>query len=453
MLPIRKNPVENGVLFLDVIVGGAGVALSACAINEAVSALVVSWTIIAESLYCLFRVRKNRLLLTVYAIIAYACYSICYANYINRINSILYTTQANMAEAHYAIALLLLFVSCLALFLPKRVRHYGYGSLAPNNVAGNELMVVALVVVLAIICVYGFGRPSSLGGERGSPSAIYEYSTVVFIAAFYLAGNRRGLKLLILALLAMFAFQNIAYGGRSTAIQLLIIAFFFVFNEKMHTRILIITAIVFLVAMIGYGAVRTSIWSEGIVGLAKGFVETLDLGMAWNTAYSSWHTSITFIRFEEIILPGQHQHYLNQWLLSIPLGGSAVEDSTLAVLTRPFFYHDFGGVLPIYVWFYFGIPGVVASGVLVAALSSATNRLDPLSVSNSRSALMSSCWLCTIYFVASSPRWFLYSPSQITRGLLLCLAFCAILIWIDRCMRQTSGVRFQKRSLDDLNAN
>lgn len=46
--------------------------------------------------------------------------------------------------------------------------------------------------MLALILVFGFSRPDAVGGDRGSPSAMYEYSMIFFLLGFYFAGDRRG---------------------------------------------------------------------------------------------------------------------------------------------------------------------------------------------------------------------------------------------------------------------
>ena len=42
--------------------------------------------------------------------------------------------------------------------------------------------------------------------------------------------------------------------------------------------------------------------------------------------------------------------------------------------------------------------------------------------------------LTLLYIIATTPRWFLYSPSQITRGAVICFIASLTLLWIGECL-------------------
>lgn len=46
--------------------------------------------------------------------------------------------------------------------------------------------------------------------------------------------------------------------------------------------------------------------------------------------------------------------------------------------------------------------------------------------------------LCMLYVVISVPRWYLYTPSQVTRGLLLCFVVSMVLLLVDKLMSSGS---------------
>lgn len=389
---------------------------------------------LAQFGYCLVVVRENRLLLLMYGVMAYAAYSIGYANYLNPITTTMFTSLAGTPHALVAMQMLVLFSSALVLFLPQRVEPYGVGDDAFVGERGNAVIVYALVAVLALILIYGFGRPDAIGGRRGSPSPLYEYSIIFFIAAFYMAGRQRWLRSFVLGMLLLFAAQNLVYGGRVTALQLLVVAFFCLANGRTSNRALIAGGALLLVFFVGFGGVRTEIWESGLVAVLQSFADTLSKGLAWDTAYSSWHTSVTFVAYDELVGFEQHAYLLRQWVASIILGGSAVADSGLAALTRAYFPHYYGGVLPVFVWFYLGPLGTAAVAAYVSLFAKQIAGLRSASAPDG--ALPTAARLCLVYVVATTPRWFLYSPSQITRGLLLCFAVCFALLWLDRAMER-----------------
>lgn len=440
-----KSLLTSKAFLPDVGSGLVGCVIVILAFLEGLEPTVVSLAIMYEIVYCLVRVRRNRLLLFVYGVIAYSCYSICYANYFHRFTDTMYTAVADLSEAYCALVLLLMFVSCLVLFLPKEVKTYGYGAPNLNAIHCNHVIVIVICILILLICVYGFARPDSVGGDRGSPSPLYEYSVIPFMLALYLAGDSKGLRGLILCVLFIYAMQNFIYGGRIHAIQAIVAVFFFLFNGKTKTSTLVVLTLVFAALMISLGLVRTAVWSGGLPMVLEGLRSRIGTGLAWDTAYSAWYTSITFVRFDGIISQSQHYYYLGQWLLSIPFGGSAVVDSDLQELTRVYYYHNNGGLLPLYVWFHLGLLGVAGFAFLVSFLSSAANRFDPCVFRNSESAVLIAANFCIIYFVITSLRWFLYSPSQITRGIILCFVVCAIVVWIDKNMTENKNIELRRK--------
>ena len=422
---------------IDALLAAAGIMF--CIVVQAVSepGFFLSIIVLGQFGYCLVTVRENRLLLLMYGVMAYAAYSICYANYLNPITTTMFTSLSGTYEAVIAMQILVLFSSMLVLCLPQNIEPYGEGDYAFSGEEHNPAIVYVVLIVLAVILVYAFGRPDTIGGDRGSPSPLYEYSTIFFVLGFYLAGSKRGLRFLMLGMLILFAGQNIIYGGRVTAVQLLIIAFFCFVNGKTSNRMLFVVGGVLLVFFIGFGGVRTSIWNSGLTAVLQSFLETAGKGFAWDTAFSSWHTSVTFVEYDKLIDFDRHAYLLRQWLASIILGGSVVPDSGLAALTRVYFPHYYGGVLPVFVWFYLGPIGTVASAIYISFFAKC---LSGLGSAPAPGRVFGSAWrLCLVYIVATVPRWFLYSPSQITRGLILCFVVCFVALWVDEGMRKQKG--------------
>lgn len=398
--------------------------------------------ILVQTAYAVLAVRHNRMLLLIYAVFFYACYSICYANYLHPIRTTMFTSLADTTSAYTAVGILLLFTSFVVMLLPQHIEHSTSHKGMFMGEHDNALFVWVLALILVVIAIYGFGRPEAIGGSRGTPSALYEYSVILFIVGFYLAGSNTGLRVLLFAILLVFAAQNIVYGGRVTAVQLLLVAFYMLFSDRMTTGQVVAVGAVFFVFFISFGVVRTSIWNDGLDSLVSAFGSTLNRGLAWDTAYSSWHTSITFVEYDGIISQGQHAYLLKQWLTSIVLGGSLVPDSSLAAMTRAYFAHYNGGVLPVYCWFHLGYGGVVLIGAYASLLTSV---IAHLSAVKAKSLIVAaSLRLSMLYVTVTVPRWFLYSPSQITRGLLLCFLVTLVALWLDRSFATMRNSRVGK---------
>lgn len=418
----------NETKLIDYLIGGSGIIYMIFAAATTVDPIITSFVLLVLNGYIIWRVRRNRLLLILFGIVGYANYGVVSANYLNPIEGTLYTIYSGTQEAHLALIILVAFISIIVCFLPSRIKHFAFGDSLPSKNRPNNFLLACLLVSLICICIFGFVRPENLGSERSDPSALYEYSTILFIVAFYFVGDSKFAKSAVLSLLIVYAVQNLIYGGRVTALQLILVAFLFMFNKRTRTSLLIVIVLVGFVFFLGFGMVRTQIWDQGFFSVIDGFCLRLSNGLAWDTAYSSWHTSITFIVFGESISGSEHLHYLLSWLASIFLGGS-IPDSRLPIVTESYYLHFGGGFLPIYAWFYFGIVGIAFAAFAVSAIVYGVNKIEK-QVALFKNVLV----LDLVYLVITVPRWYLYSPSQLTRGLLLCTLVCVFLLLIDRWM-------------------
>ena len=70
------------------------------------------------------------------------------------------------------------------------------------------------------------------------------------------------------------------------------------------------------------------------------------------------------------------------------------------------------GVLPYYFYFYFGWIGVIIIAIYVSRFISMCDNLN-----NENNYGLKKC--ISVYFLISVPRWYLYSSSPLTRGVIL----------------------------------
>jgi hypothetical protein len=421
---------------LSMMISFAGLIISLLSIYGLVGPSVLVWSVLIISFTCTLVVRKNRLLLFIFFIILYSNYSICSANYLNPVTN-LFTTYAGTSYFTVGLTIMLLFVSILLLLLPLKINKFGFGDTLLTRRDCNGVLVIFLVVILALICVYGFGRPESLGSDRGTPTQLYEYSIIFFLVGYWLAGEKKWANILLTIVLFVFVLQNLVFGGRITALQLLILFFFLRLSPHMTWKsILPVIIFVFFVLTV-IGNLRTSIWSATPAEIFSSIVSTLQSGLVLDTAYSSWHTSMTFLAYGDMTSDSTHLELFIKWLQSIVLGGSAVEDSQLPTVTRLYFVHYSGGILPIYFYFYLSWIGVILISIWTSFLIRLVNKYYSEGASSSKGTPI---WvLCSSYVVVTVPRWFLYSPSQITRGLLLCIIVVWLFTFLDKLMKNRNA--------------
>ena len=387
------------------------------------------------NLISLIKVRKNWYLLIVFGIIAYCNYSICIANYFYMFRSF-FTGFANTDIGAKGLNILLSFSLVLLLFVPRPTGTTEYGMAIIENNRKNKIIVYGISVVLLLIWFFGFRRPDVIG-QRGSPTALYEYSLVFFIVSLYYSGKDKLLISLNLILAAGFALQNFIFGGRITGVQIVIMMVLCLTIDRLKLRKILPFFAVFFLLMTGIGQLRGNIAIVGI-SFKSVFRSALSGRFSMDTAYSAYYTSLTFLRQLQQETIGHRLYLFLRWCLSMFLGGS-VADSNLAVYTRQFFMHYFGGVLPFFAWFYLGPVGIALLSLYLRFIFKLMIHTD------SQSGGLQRCVI--IYLCSTTFRWYLYSPSQLFRGVMLLCVVYGIAYAVDGKYRrfETNKNPYQRR--------
>ena len=391
--------------------------------------------VMALSIILLVWSRTNYLLFILFAIISYCNYSIVFAEYLSIIKGTVFTKYAGTGVANEAIYILLLFMSILTGILTF-IKVPEKKALSALEIADTRYpekitapIVLCLDAVLAYIMIFSFGRPEQLG-DRGTPTAVYEYSILLFILCLFYGKKNKLCRSLTMTLLIMFAMQNFLFGGRITGLQLIIVAYLMVYESRLSIKKALPFAIIgfFLLSIIGEarGAVLLGNFS------AKAIYESLkNKKFTLDTVYSAYHTSMTFLMSEKNVGWDTRLSIMGGFLKTIIFGKYDSVESSVARYTAQYYYHCGGGILPFFFEFYLGRAGVALIAGYIAYLIKIIGRL------NIASSGLTKC--IGIYIVSSVFRWYIYSPIQITRGILL-LIICYLLIeFVSRTVYRKRG--------------
>ena len=349
-----------------------------------------------------------------FSLLAYSNYSIAFSEYIVVKANTLFTKYAGTPEAALGIYIMLLFWSVITIALPTRIppfsanKYINYWRVESEG-SVHFFYVIAINILLVLIWIFGFTRPSEIG-ERGTPSAIYEYSIVLFILCYFFGGKIKSVRVSTSIILMLFVLQNFVFGGRITGLQLLILFYLMCVEEKYSIKQIFPLLVVLLLVMYFIGAyrgnwIRTGFSLRSIIQTLKENLFTLD------TAYSSYHTSLTFLLFGKNTTAAIKMNVFMNFLKSIIVGGYGTEANSIAHLTARFYAHYNGGVLPFFFFFFMGWSGVILIagyvGIFIHQFSKRPTEISGL------------VKVLSIYFVSSAFRWYLYSPIQLTRGILI----------------------------------
>lgn len=358
------------------------------------------------------------MLFLVMIVIGYSNYSAIWANIISPIDTY-YVTTLSGGGINYSLNILALF-NIILFFAVKwdRVIKDGRFFLRYQGKTPHFLLI-GLMLVLAYIFVFCFERPSTTG-ERGTPSALYEYS-ICFFAVFLYYCNTRTYEIAGTIIVLLFSLQNFIFGGRILGIQFLLVLYLIKYIKSIPKRVLYIGLALMFVMMSLIGTARGAIM-QGDLDIVSIMDRIFKSGFALDTSYAAFHTSSSIVAYGDKIPFGTRLSHFFQFIISIFLGGRGVTDYEPAYAMLNYERNDGGTFVSHYFYYYLGIIGTIIGGFLVSAYLNLIRK----------AALYHNSYIkCVIIYVVSSAfRWYLYTPLGLLRGVLLLsiLYYCCLKI-------------------------
>ena len=362
---------------------------------------------IIVSLFLAFKASKSWFLLIIFGFIFYCVYSIVVFHYFDvGSTDSAYAAYNKTTISYQALQVLFIFISCIG--VPVVFKNSEKESATNALFASkNNYPVIGLICIAALLFILLFGFRSSSSG-RIDATAIGEYGVIFLILGLFFCKDNKYLFLTLAAEGIAFCLIGFLGGSRAAGVQYLIVLFVFCIMPHVKRKWLILLPIVLIiVVMKTIGSMRNNV-SFGVSNLYDGFSELASGGFAFDTAYSSYHTSIIFMRLSSELPFSYHISLLGQFFLSI-FGGSLIKNSSLSSFSQSYYWNGGGGTLPHYFYFYLGYIGVF----LIAIFTCVLLKVFYLKKQNDYS-------ICFVIFITTTvPRWFLYSPTTFFRGVLV----------------------------------
>jgi len=375
------------------------------------SYIVLIWSVIINLIGAI-KYRDNWSIFIIFCFIGWCNYSFYACNALNAGDQYFAGWSNNTSVMVPASNCVLLFSTLLSTITVKNKKNKEKKQIKSTKGIPNFLFTIMIILLFAIL-LFTFTRPDQ-AGIRGASSSIYEYSTALFVVLFYFTNNKTQKKILIILSL-LFILQDLLYGGRVTALQIILVLFIYFISEKITIKKALPFILIGIVIFTGIGDKRAS-YNLETSQIENSINNIIDRKGSLDTAYSAFYTSGTFIKTRQAV-SDEDRHYLtNQYILSLIMGGG-VKDSNLARYTNNYYPHFGGSVLPIFIYFHFGYLGVILIGVILVFT------LNKLFFSKKTNSII---YNASIYFIASLPRWYLYSISTLIRGIVIIIAICLI---------------------------
>lgn len=355
--------------------------------------------------------KKNALLFLIGLFIAYFLYSVIARVYlqVDDLPYIFSHTAVTKAE-------LLKSAIIVQIFLCSYVYTIKSGSEINRNVFKESGRCNKYIVwVCAVVCLltpFLFYDAANGYGKRGSISSpLYEY-TCLFVLIGMMYSGRKKKNLFVLAMASGFwCLHGLVYGERAPALTVVIIWGCYLILPKITSRLILLCSIAGITLFSLVGSFR-GVSNFSLAGVQEALGGMLTERFASDTAYYAYQAGTAILRFESSNSLLKRITYGLGYLMYI-VKGSSVRAGNLSdiVAINPGTFHQGGGWIMFYAHFWGGAVAVILVGAYVAFII------------NKSFALKSSdeiYWnYLALYIVGTVPRWFLYSPAQITRGVFI----------------------------------
>lgn len=397
--------VFNSLLVL-LMVAGFVVYLSDASISYTTNFLAFS--ILIFNLAALIKVRHNKFALLVVLQFAFYNYSIVQAEYLAENYQLMMNELRVLENGFYYSKTLLFFYLFNAIFaifldrLPGISRAFKY-----QTQIGNSLIFYPLLGIIFIIGTFFGGSLSDQGLYEIGVSAIYEYSYMLFVYLFFFAGENKMKNILAMLAAAYIILNELAIGGRITTVQVVFVILMMIVLPRLTTFKIILFGGIGLVLMNMIGAFRGNTQDASILVTLEQMFDSLFIN---NTSVFAYSSSVTHVAAADYFTDAQGIQSFIGFLSYVFLGSNGiwVEYSDVTDLSNTVFPNVGGGIYFSHFYFWGGILGVILSAFFLVYLF---NKL--LGKYSENSQLLN---FIAIFFVASSSRWYLYSPLQIFRA-------------------------------------
>lgn len=371
--------------------------------------LLSSVFILTSNYFQLLKSKDNFFLFLILLFITYCNYSVIYANYINPLTDSYYIKTLAREYVDGSVNVLAIFTA-VTLWFVKWDKVFTDNDFDFGLKVGNpRLILTILTFILIYILIFCFERPSAPGG-RGTPSSLYEYALCFFVVYFYLCKNYRFYRYVGVGLILLFSLQNFVYGGRILGIQYLLVVYLILYKNKISRKLFYILLSSMFVLMSLIGVVRGNILA-GNFDLSNILTDLYKSGFALDTSYSAFFTSETYLYVSELIPFDERLSHFYFFIRSIFVGFGDHYDEFPSYITDSYVANGGGSYIPHFFYFYLGIIGVIIGGFLVSVY---------FNILRKPSFYKSPYLKCIIIFVTSTVfRWYLYSPLELLRGVLL----------------------------------
>lgn len=367
--------------------------------------IVCGVLILLYMVLALWRIRKHYNLWFMTFMMFFFNYSIIMNDYLPGGNEIVLPHYGDVYFYGIGVHLMLLFVSVFFERLIPKINKTQSINLR-KSAKNNYILVIGAILVMILIIVFGISRETG-GGYTVHVTALYEYIYLVAFMGLYYSNHNIKAEMVIVGLIFVAILQDLMYGGRITSLQLIVLLIIY-YEEWLSKKIVILGCMAGMLLFNIIGIYRSS-YSWSSINISSIITSTMENRFALDTAYYAWYASITNI--VTTFMCSMQERLSNLWGFVLSVLGIDLEGYILLpTLSNLKGNSNYGGsIIFTYAYFWAGLVGVIILSVLMAKTFEWTVKRNDKPV-----GLCFVTVLCVTF-----PRWYLYSPLNFFRSMLL----------------------------------
>jgi hypothetical protein len=351
----------------------------------------------------LFKFRRSAFLAPIFFILAYAIYSILIGRYLFPEIGLIINEVIDYEYDFLGLLLIFLFTT----FLSLQVKEAGSNiyKMVPVDASYKNVVVSLVCLVVGVSSQFIFS--TIIPDSRSGYSPMYEYSIVFYIVSLFYSLNTKYFKCLVLVVLFLMILRDFSLGHRATATQISLLIYVLVLSRYYTFKRFLSFFVIATLLMNSVSIYRRTFSYEFDTFFSElGYLITSKY-LAVDTAYFAYVASLTFLSVHDMVSFSEIVSDLWNFIVSLVIVGTYGE--SLYTISKEYYPHSNGGILPLYMFYYFSY---FAIPLITTVLAFYFN----LIAKGYQSTLKS---LIFIYIFVTMPRWILYAPTQLFRGVSL----------------------------------
>ncbi len=400
---VRKDAALIGIFIVALLLSGLVLGEERPILISKLFAIVV---LVLNVLMCL-RTRKTPAILLLSVILTYFNYSFCYMFYGNGQKALLDPNMIKMTieweTKLKGIAVVLFFNLILYMYIPKIGMKAGCFLKEFNKERKTEFFIIPIIMVLIFIGIFCIERRSDAESYYVAISPFYEYSYILVIFALYCAKSRNW-RIVIWIISALLCIQDLYYGGRVTTLQIGLVFAMLYGNKWVRIDTVIPVMMIGVILFRAISLYRMSYSLENVI-YERLIEDTMQGGMALDTAYFAYHSSLGFVKaIEEVPVWFRLRNMGGILMNSFGIKTSMLADTANSIIKDLGYFTVGGGVMPIYFYFWMEISSLLLFSLLVGWIFDKLGRLIKSILYGDLAKLI------LIVICVTTPRWYLYTP-------------------------------------------